>query len=370
MRFIGNIFKVIIGIAMMVAVVLIGIFIYASVSRALSALPVPSSSNSGNSGGSTTSTGNDTVMFTVKPGETPNQIADNLQNAGVINSSFIFMLNYKTSGGNKSLKAGRFQLQKGMDPATVINTLSTSPAEIGVKFTVIEGTRLEQVAEKLSSEGIISSSTFLSMTTTAAGAAAFNDDFIAASGKPADKGLEGFLFPDTYEIKQGGGDNSEAVVKIMLQTMEQKITPQMRQSIAASGHSVYDVLTLASIVQREGVLKEELPTIASVYWNRLNKNMILNADPTIQYAVGKSPEWWPVLSLDDLKIDSPFNSYTTGGLPPNPICAPGLDAINAAISPAQTDYLYFVAKNDGSNTHAFARTYEEHQRNLVIYGNR
>ncbi|MDQ6741083.1 MAG: endolytic transglycosylase MltG [Actinomycetota bacterium] len=361
MRFIAGVLKGLVAIAMMGAVVIVAVFIYASVSKALTAVkPAVDTSTSGAQ----------SVVFTIKPGETVDQIANNLQQQGIIDSTLWFKLKYKTGSSDKTLKAGSFQVTKGMDLDQLITVLSTPPGEAGIKFTVIEGTRLEEIAGKLSSQGIVSATQFIQLAGTPAGASSFSDDFIAASGKPADKGLEGFLFPDTYEIKQAQGDNSQAVIKTMLAGMENKLTPDLRQAIAASGHNTFQVLTMASIVQREGVVPEELPTIASVFWNRIDKGMTLGADPTTQYAVAKEPDWWP--NLDQLGIqpntvNNPYNTYVVQGLPPGPICNPGLAAIKAAISPAQTDYLYFVAKNDGTSTHAFARTYEEHQRNIIIY---
>jgi len=363
--FIANIFKAIVSLAMIAAVVMIGFFIFTNTHINFN-LGGGGNSDSGNA---TTTTGK-TVAFQIKPGDSVSIVADNLQKDGIIDSSFWFKLQLKLKGQESALKAGTFQLTPGVDTDTLIKTLTTSPLEVGARFTVIEGTRLEEIAESLSSQGIVDKEKFLQMATTPAGAAAFSDDFLKASGKPDNQGLEGYLFPDTYEIKKGEGDNSDAVIRKMLGTMEEKFDPDTLKTIQDRGLNVEQVLTVASIVQREGKVKEELPIIASVYWNRINQNMILNADPTIQYALGKPGKWWPELTLDDLKIDSPYNTYTQAGLPPGPICSPGEDAIHAAVYPAQTDYLYFVAKNDGSGGHAFAKTLEEQERNRVIYGNR
>lgn len=352
--FISNVLKGIIAITMITGVVVAGVIIFLSVSQV--------------SLGSSSSTKNaQPVMFTISAGENVNDIASNLQQQGIISNAWWFTTRLKLRGMSNQLKAGNFQVTPGMDTDKLIDVLSTSPVEKGLRFTVIEGTRLAEIAQKLSSEGIVSSTTFMQMASTPEGAAQFKDAFLAASGRSDNQGLEGYLFPDTYEIKQSGGDNSEAVIRVMLQTMEQKFTPQMLQTIKDRGLNVQQVLTVASIVQREGVVESELPTIAQVYWSRLDKNMLMNADPTIQYAIGNSTEWWPVLSLDDLKIDSPYNTYTQNGLPPSPICNPGLPAIQAAVYPAQTDYLYFTAKCDGTGQHAFSKTLAEQERNQQIY---
>src|SRR5436190_8621871 len=353
MSIISSVLKVIVGLAMVLVVIAVALFIFTSFHISI--------------GGPSASTGAK-VLFTIEPNQTVTTVAENLQNEGIIDSTFWFRTRLKLKGAESDLKAGRFQLSKGMDTDKLIDTLTTSPAEIGLRFQVIEGMRVGEIADKLASEGIVATDTFKSLAGTAEGAATFQDDFLQASGKPADQGLEGYLFPDTYEIKQVEGDNSEAVIRKMLTTLEEKITPEMRQQIAARNQSIYTCLAVASIVQREGKVKAELPVIAAVFWNRLNRGMKLDADPTTQYAVGKSGDWWP--NLDKLGIlpkdlQHPYNTYTIPALPPGPICNPGLDAIQAAITPDQNDYLYFVAKKAGDGSHVFAKTFEEHQRNVV-----
>ncbi len=358
MGVLGNIVRVILAIAMGAVVIAAGVFIFFALSQTLKSAGAPEDRQP--------------VVFTIEPGESVSQIADKLQSEGIIDSSLIFKAKLKLRSGD-TLKAGKFQVTPGMDMDQLITVLSTAPVDIGLKFTIIEGQRVEEVAEKLNAQNVVSQSRFLELTNTPEGAATFQDDFLAESGRPADQGLEGYLFPDTYEIKQGDGDNSEAVVMIMLKTLEDRFTPEMRTAVTERGRNIHQTLTIASIVQREGVVKEELPIIAAVFWNRLDQGIALGADPTTQYAVAKSPDWWP--NLDRLGIvpntvDHPYNTYVIAGLPPGPICSPGLDAIEAAVYPAETDYLYFVAKNDGTGEHAFATTREEHDRNSVIYGNR
>jgi UPF0755 protein len=343
---------------MIVAVFAAGAGIYVFVGRALEP----------GGGGDETSV---PVAFVIQPGENVNQIASNLERQGVIDSAFWFGLQLRSSGKDILIKAGTFQLRTKMDNSEVIEVLTAPIAdEPGVRFQVIEGLRLEEIAEKLGAEGLVTPTTFLEATQSAEGVAKYGGTFFAEAGAPPGTTLEGYLFPDTYEIKQSPGDNTDAVVKIMIDTMQQRITPEMRAKLSAEGRTVHQMLTIASLVQREGVVKEELTTIAAVYWNRVKEGMLLNADPTTQYAVGQPGNWWPVLSLEQLQEDHPYNTYVIVGLPPGPIAAPGLASIEAAINPEQVDYLYFVAKNDGTNTHAFARTLEEHERNRVLYGNR
>ncbi|HEX8918997.1 MAG TPA: endolytic transglycosylase MltG [Chloroflexota bacterium] len=357
MSFVGSIFKLLLALVMVVAVAIVAVFVFTRVAGLIKP-PEPAA------------TARQPVIFTILPGESVGTVADHLQSAGLIDSALLFRLRLKLTGNESSFKAGRFQVTPGTGMDQIITLLSTPPAEIGVRFTVIEGTRIEEEADKLQAAGIVSATHFIQLANTAQGAAQFQDPFVAASGKPADKGLEGFLFPDTYDIKQGGADNSEAAIAIMLKTMGEKFTPDMVSAAAAKHRSVYQVLTVASITQREGVVKDELPLIAAVFWNRLDQGMLLGADPTTQFALGKPGDWWPQLNLDPNTVNNPYNTYKVQGLPPGPICNPGLDAIQAAVSPAQTNYLYFVAKNDGSGRHAFATTLQEHEQNRVIYGNK
>ena len=357
MQIVSGIIKAIIGLAMIIGVLAAGVGIYMFTGNALQS--------------GTDANESVPVAFVIEAGQNPDDIATNLERQGVIDNAFFFKLQLKTSGKDILLKAGTFQLRTNMDNSEVINILTAPIAdEPGVRFQVIEGVRLEEMAEKLGAQGLVTPTTFLDATKSPEGVARYAGTFLSEARAPSDATLEGYLFPDTYEIKQNPGDNTDAIVRIMLDTMQQRITPEMKEKLQAQGRTVHQMLTRAAIVQREGVVKEELSTIAAVFWNRVDQGMLLNADPTTQYAVAASPDWWPVLQLDPNTVDSPYNTYRIVGLPPGPICAPGLAAIEAAVNPEPTDYLYFVAKNDGTSTHAFARTLEEHERNRVLYGNR
>ncbi|HEX8917324.1 MAG TPA: endolytic transglycosylase MltG, partial [Chloroflexota bacterium] len=154
-------------------------------------------------------------------------------------------------------------------------------------------------------------------------------------------------------------------IRLMIATLQSSITPAMQQALAKQRWNMYRVLTLASIVEREAKVPDERPVIASVYINRLNSNMGLFADPTVQYAVGTPQNWWPVLNLDPHTVKSPYNTYTHMGLPPGPIANAGLASIKAVIYPRKTGYFYFVA--EGNGRHAFARTYQEQLQNQQRY---
>jgi UPF0755 protein len=187
-------------------------------------------------------------------------------------------------------------------------------------------------------------------------------------GNPPPPRLEGYLFPETYEVPQRVAGAQAA--NMMVRMFNQRVGDQLRAS-NASKLSGRDVVTLASIVEREAKVAAERPTIASVYLNRLAAGLPLQADPTVQYAVATRDgqaaatyNYWKELDPADLGIDSPYNTYLYKGLPPGPICNPGEASIKAVLQPAQTDYLYFVAKTDGSGQHLFARTLDEHNQNV------
>ena len=169
--------------------------------------------------------------------------------------------------------------------------------------------------------------------------------------------VEGYLFPDTYQFAKGV--TPEEMLARMVAKMRAQLTPDILKAAEDRGLNAHQLLTLASIIEREGVERSELPLISAVFWNRLKLDMPLQADPTVQYAVGKGRQ---VLTRADLQVDHPFNTYRRVGLPPGPIASPGRASLEAAVRPADADYLYFVSRNDGS--HEFARTLDEHNRNV------
>ncbi|HEV8574322.1 MAG TPA: endolytic transglycosylase MltG, partial [Dehalococcoidia bacterium] len=183
--------------------------------------------------------------------------------------------------------------------------------------------------------------------------------------------LDGYLFPATYTIRRR--DTARDVVQQMLQAFADNVPASVQEQATELGLTLHEVVTLASIIEREAVIAEERPVMAQVFLKRLRLGISLEADPTVQYALAEEPEnvarfgyWKAVLTLEDLETDSPYNTYVEAGLPPGPIASPRLDSINAVVNPADTDYLYFVAKSDRS--HAFAETFAEHQENIELFG--
>jgi len=300
------------------------------------------------------------IAVSVKPGEGVIQIGDALEDAGVIDSAIRFRVLVAFLGYEKMLQAGDYELEPNMPVLQVVYRMRrgiVSPNFV----TLIEGWRLEQIAEALDDQGIISGEEFV----TSAVAGNFDFDFLNRLGPQTP--LEGYLLPATYFYRRS--DTAEDLIQQMLEAMDEGFTKELRSEALDAGLTMHGVLTLASIIEREAKVTEERPIMAQVFLKRLRLGIALEADPTVQYAVAEDPAsieefgyWKTELTKEDLGVDSLYNTYRYGGLPPGPISAPRLDSILAVIRPADTNYLYFVARPDGS--HAFAETFEEHQRNI------
>lgn len=313
---------------------------------------------------------NDTpVTFSVDPGETAGEIARRLQEAELISDAELFRRYLQYEGLDAGLEVGTYTLRQTMTIPEIAHTLQSGQLEQQA-LIVREGLRLEQVAAEVAAQTNVTEEAFLALATTGWRDAGL-DSYAFLSDLPETATLEGFLFPDTYRLPEEA--TAFDVVNRMLATFDERVTSAMRASAANQGLTVYEMVTLASIVEREAVVADERPVIAGVYDNRLDNGWLLNADPTVQYALGfqeSSGEWWKrPLYLEDLEVDSPYNTYQHPGLPPSPICSPGLASLQAAAQPADTDYFYFMADchaDDGS--HLFAVTEEEHYANYASCG--
>ncbi len=310
-------------------------------------------------------TDNKEVTFTVDAGETPTEVATRLQKDGFVVDSDLFITLLKCRHASEKIQAGDHVIRHNMTMDEIALALQKG-TQRGITITIRPGWRAEQIAEYLSTLNLpqFNKDQFLRLVQQGN----FDYDFLQDRPKDADPSVEGFLYPETYNVLQT--ITPEQLINRFLTEFGTRITPDMRKKAADEHLTLYEVVTLASIVEREAVKPEEGPIIASVYMNRIKKQMLLNADPTVQYALGydaKTKQWWPVVSLQQYSgVKSPYNTYIYGGLPPGPICEPGLNSIQSALEPATTDYYYFLAKGDG--THAFARTLAEQNANLQKYG--
>lgn len=302
-----------------------------------------------------------TVRFVVRPGESGAEIAANLERAGLVRSAWSFRLVARLRGAQGDLRAGEYELRPNMASGEIVEILRSGSDN---RFTVLEGWRLAEIADALERRGLAKRDEFLAL----ARSGDFEGEFLRS--RPPGASLEGYLFPDTQEILPG--TPTREIVQLMLDNFGRRFTTEMRDVAAQRGLTVHQVVTLASVVEREAAVADERPLIAGVLFNRMRRGMKLQIDATVQYAAaGVEPSYSPAgywkkgLTQADLAVDSPYNTYRYAGLPPGPIANPGLASIRAVLEPAETDYLYFVAKPDGS--HAFARTLKEHNENVARY---
>jgi UPF0755 protein len=302
----------------------------------------------------------------LKRGMSPFQFAEVLEKDGIIRNSFLFKyyLRYKHEGPR--FQAGVYELKPGMDKDAIIAKLNAGETaqEKTVRVTIPEGYTVLQIADTLGELGIVDKTQFLQAADT-------NTDWgdaeavrsIPNNAKLRHR-LEGYLFPDTYELPKNS--KPQDIIGRMVQELDRKLDTlpeDWQDTLAKRKLDLHQLLTVASLVEREVVVDKERPVVAGIIYNRLAKGMPLQIDATVQYLLDKPKER---LLLDDLKVESPYNTYLHKGLPPGPIASPSLKSIEAALYPAETDYLYYVTKKDGSHEHLFARTLREHNRNIEI----
>lgn len=288
--------------------------------------------------------------FLITKGSSASQIAAKLEKKGFIRDALVFRFYVQLSGKSKKIQAGEYSLSPSYSLTRVIEILIKGPVEVWV--TIPEGLRREEIAGKFAS--------------------AFGKDekFIDEFNR-ASSGLEGFLFPDTYLFPKEA--TASAVVKKMRSTFDVK-TAQLKEAIDASDLSLNEIVTLASIIERETKTNAERPVVAGILLNRLNAGIGLQADATVQYAIAtvncqlstvNCENWWSPVTKTDLSINSPYNTYKYRGLPPGPIANPGLTSLKAASSPEENDYLYYL--HDAKGQIYYAKTLEEHNENVRKY---
>jgi UPF0755 protein len=298
------------------------------------------------------------IAFTIESGESVPAIAAKLEQVGLIPNANAFVDYLQYAGLDVSLKAGDYQLNPAKSPIQIARAIQSS-ISADVTLTILPGWRMEEVANSLYSSGFnITSDEFLNSTHT-------HPDSYSFSGCLADDSLEGYLLPGSYTLPRETTVNE--LLSTILINFDAQVTSQLRDGFTVQGLDLCQAVTLASIVQREAMLDEEMPLIASVFYNRLHAGSELASDPTVQYALGYNQSqatWWTnPLSAQDLQISSTYNTYAHPGLPPGPISNPGLQALNAVAFPAQSNYYYFRAACDGSGRHTFAQTFDEHLEN-------
>ena len=277
-------------------------------------------------------------------------IANRLQRADAIRSRAGFVLLTMARGSSRSLKAGEYELERG---ATTLDVLTLIESGRVKQHAILhpEGATVTELARVLEADRLTTSRDVARLSTDAAFLKTLSID---------GPSLEGYLFPDTYQLVRGM--TPEEILTRMVLRMRSKLGADIAARARARGFTVHQLLTLASIIEREAVDREEMRTISAVFWNRLKVDMPLQADPTVQYAAGKERR---TLTRADLQLDHPYNTYRRSGLPPGPIASPGLAAVEAALDPAPVKYLYFVAIDE--HRHFFSYTIEQHNAAVARY---
>ncbi|MBN1439900.1 MAG: endolytic transglycosylase MltG [Anaerolineales bacterium] len=302
-------------------------------------------------------------VFDVVEGETAAEICVRLEQQAWVHSADLVCNYLRYTGGDRRIGSGSFLIRAGQSPQQIADSLASAESKIRL-FTLFAGWRLEETAEALPQSGIpMLPAEFLA----------------AASGRPNSSGsltalyaeipswanLEGFLLPGQYRLVPG--DAAERLVERMAVNFWQSLSPGWIEAVRSRGLSVYQAVTMASIIEREAMLEEEMALIASVLYNRLAIDMRLQVDPTVQYALGFQTDrggWWASPLRDaDLGLDSPYNTYVFSGLPPGPICSPSMAALDAIAQPVPSGFYYYRAACDGSGRHNFAETYIQHLAN-------
>ena len=291
------------------------------------------------------------VKFEIEKGQSLSEIVDNLYDKGIIPSKINMKIATFVSGADKSFRTARYYIPNGLSYLDLVDLFVDGKADFQKEVYIRDGLSIKWMAFKLKQEAEIDSASFVDLARDKTTANSFGIDA---------NDLQGYLMPGTYWFYEHSP--AMEVITQMVNHFQNFMVDSLRQQAKKLGYSVHDILTMASIVKGETNDVEEMPVIASVYYNRLRIGMPLQADPTVQYA---QPDGWKKLNYRDLKIKSPYNTYLHTGLPPGPINNPGKDAILAALYPDSSKYLYFVANGEGG--HNFSKTYSQHLRKVRQY---
>jgi UPF0755 protein len=287
----------------------------------------------------------ETVVFTVKKGWSDDDIAGNLRKLGIIRGGYFFQFYAIISLKHAGLKAGEYNLSPKMSIYAIVNKMAKGDV-IRDKLVILEGWDTADIGKYLESKNICTQSYFTGLTKKD-----YSIEFSFLEDKPKNIGLEGYLFPDTYQIARG--ESCEDVLSLMLDNFNQQLTLALRTEIQKQDKSIFEMITMASLLEKEVRTTEDKKIVAGILWKRISVGMPLQLDSTVNYATGKSD---PGVTIKDSKIDSPYNTYKYTGLPKGPISNPGLDSITSAMHPKKTIYWYYMT--DGKTI--FSETYAQH----------
>ena len=290
------------------------------------------------------------VTVEIPRGSSFAQAADILVQADLVKHAKKFCFLAFITGVSKRIQAGEYDLRSSMTPVDVLDQLIRGKVKEYQVF-IPEGFTLRRIAGRLEDAGLARRDIFIGLA---------SDRVLLASLGIQATSAEGYLFPDTHTLNKSMGE--EGIIRFMVRQFRKAVTPDMLERARALNLTEHEMVTLASIIEKEGGPKEERPLVSAVFHNRLRKGMRLQSDPTVIYDI---EDFDGNLRREDLERRTPYNTYQIKGLPPGPICSPGLEAIKAVLHPAPVDYLYFVSKNDGS--HHFASNLEDHNRAVQKY---
>ncbi|MFA6170983.1 MAG: endolytic transglycosylase MltG [Patescibacteria group bacterium] len=304
--------------------------------------------------------------FTIKEGEGVHQISQNLLGQKLIKSKFDFETYIWLKKWGSKFKAGDHRLSPKLNIREIANTLvkgTTISRETDIR--IIEGWNLKEIGKYLIKNGLAAETGFEEFAAKKAGywASGPAEKLLFLKDVPSEAGLEGYLFPDTYRIFKDSGLEDIAVK--MLSNFEKKLTPEMRAEIKSQGKTLPQIITMASLIEKEVRTPEDMKIVSGIFWDRIKIGQPLQSCATLAYILGVNKDQY---SQADTQIDSPYNTYRNKGLPPGPIANPGLNAIKAAIYPTATDYNYFLtAEVNGEDKVIYSKTFDEHVRNKGIY---
>jgi UPF0755 protein len=282
----------------------------------------------------------------VVKGDTLSSVAEKLEQAGVIPSAFMFKMEARVGGYGTEIKTGEYTFARGAESEMILEKLTAGDAAPTLAITIPEGLSLEETAQEVAGQSGVSAAEFEEAARRTDYGYGFLED-------PAIKTTEGFLFPKQYEFEKGT-KAPQMVTRMLEQYLMETQTLDISSAKERLNMSEYELVIVASLIEKEAARSEERPLVASVIYNRIRKDMPLQIDASVHYALDKQGE---ELSLADLKVNSPYNTYENTGLPPGPICSPSRDSLEAAMNPAETDYLYYVLKANGDE-HVFTSNYQ------------
>ncbi|MFA6190026.1 MAG: endolytic transglycosylase MltG [Candidatus Staskawiczbacteria bacterium] len=297
-------------------------------------------------------TSHENIVFTVEKGWSDDQIASKLEELKIIRSSLFFQFYAIVSLKHSSLQAGEYNISPKMSTYTIVNKMAKGDV-IKDKVVILEGWNIKDIAEYLELKEICKKEYFTSLTKID-----YSAQFNFLKDAPKKAGIEGYIFPDTYQIAKG--ESCEDIIDITLKNFDKKLTPELRVEIIKQKKTIFDIIIMASMIEKEVRTTEDKKIVSGILWKRLSVGMPLQLDATVNYITGKND---PGAKIKDTKIDSPYNTYKYAGLPKGPISSPGINSIMAAIYPKKTSYWYYMT--DGVTI--FSETFAQHKAAIANY---